>query len=333
MTNELSPVACSSSSKNILFVYYSQSGQLKQVLDALAAPLAEYNCQWLELHPDPPYPFPWPFWEFLDCFPETVLLDPPPLADFQLPPDDRVDLIILGYQAWFLSPSPPITAFLKEPRVRTFLRGKRVITLVACRNMWLKAHETVSSMLNDMGARHIGHIALTDQAPGMASFVTTPRWLLTGRKDAFWIFPPAGIAPEDIRNTARFGLAIQQAFRSGLPLDENLFKGLKAAPINPDYILPETMAHRGFMIWSRLIAKLSRPHTFRRRVLLFLYLTVLLAYIILVIPLLVLLRFLLTPLLKPVIAKKRQIYSRPSGEDDERLQDFLAQLDSLRSDG
>ena len=65
------------------------------------------------LRPRKPYPFPWPILRFFDTFPETIHLDPPELEPFALPPG-RFDLVILGYQVWFLSPSGPTAAFLKD---------------------------------------------------------------------------------------------------------------------------------------------------------------------------------------------------------------------------
>ena len=64
--------------KNVLVVSYSQSGQLDDIVAALARQLAEAG---IKLHrealrPAPDFPFPWPFFAFLDAFPESVRLDP-----------------------------------------------------------------------------------------------------------------------------------------------------------------------------------------------------------------------------------------------------------------
>ena len=131
--------------KRVLLVHFSQTGQLSRIARELTAPLAQADDIELvveELRPRTPYPFPWPAWRFLDAMPESVLLDPPALE----PLSDRAradfDLVILAYQVWFLAPSGPITAFLKNHA--ELLRGRPVVTIVACRNMWLTAQETVS---------------------------------------------------------------------------------------------------------------------------------------------------------------------------------------------
>ena len=71
--------------KRILFVYFSQSGQLARVAQAIAAPLvaAGHDVSLVALEPERPFPFPWPFWQFLDAFPESVALDSPALKPWR----------------------------------------------------------------------------------------------------------------------------------------------------------------------------------------------------------------------------------------------------------
>ena len=51
----------------------------------------------------------------------------------------------------------------------------------------------VPAALAALGARLIDHVAFTDPGPTLATLVTTPRWMLTGRRDAWLGLPPAGI--------------------------------------------------------------------------------------------------------------------------------------------
>src|SRR3989304_2795692 len=179
----------------ILALYCSQTGQITRVVRSMMAPLegrADIQIVWQNLQPKRPYPFPWPFLDFLDVFPESVHMVPPEMEPVSFDPDSHFDLIILAYQVWFLSPSLPVTGFLKSSAARV-LKGKPVITVIACRNMWLSAQEKVKAMLTSLGARLIDNVVLVDQGPPWTTFVTTPRWLLTGKKDGFWgIFPAAG---------------------------------------------------------------------------------------------------------------------------------------------
>src|SRR5579872_876811 len=99
------------SKKKVLLVHYaSPSGQLSDVMQNLSAPLAasgDVDMRQIVLRPRDPYPFPWPILRFFDTFPETIYLDAPELAPLGLDPGERFDLVILGYQVWFLSPSLP----------------------------------------------------------------------------------------------------------------------------------------------------------------------------------------------------------------------------------
>src|SRR5204863_9194288 len=139
-----------------------------------------------------PYPFPWPLLRFFDAMPEAVLLDPPPLEPLAVRPDEHFDLVVLAYQVWFLSPSGPVTAFLKSESGKRLLRGRPVVTVIACRNMWLIAQETVKRLIHEAGGRLVDNVVFTDQGGTLATFITTPRWLLTGRRNAFWGLPAAG---------------------------------------------------------------------------------------------------------------------------------------------
>ena len=130
--------------KRVLVVHFSQTGQLARIVRRFASPLAASNeIELVEevLRPRTSYPFPWPLLRFFDAMPEAVLLDPPALEPIAAKGD--FDLVVIAYQVWFLSPSGPITAFLKSDDGKRLLRGKPVVTVIGCRNMWLNAQEKV----------------------------------------------------------------------------------------------------------------------------------------------------------------------------------------------
>ena len=104
---------------------------MTDIVNALVAPLEKSsNVQVTKeiLQPDPPYPFPWSFFSFFNAFPESVGLIPPKLKKLAVDPHTDFDLIILSYQTWFLSPSLPMTAFLKSEEARLLLKNRPVIT-------------------------------------------------------------------------------------------------------------------------------------------------------------------------------------------------------------
>lgn len=62
------------------------------------------------------------------------------------------------------------------------LKDTPVITLIGCRNMWLMVQEKVKKLLAESEAKLIGNVVKVDQSNDWASFITTPLWMLTGKK-------------------------------------------------------------------------------------------------------------------------------------------------------
>lgn len=312
--------------KRVLLLQYSQTGRTAGLADSFCAPLsanAGIALTKATLRPAQPYPFPWPFFSFFDAFPEAVQLRPPALEPLHLDPGVRYDLIILSYPVWFLSPAPPMTAFLRSEIGRRLLAGTPTITLIGCRNMWLSAHEAVSRMLQEAGARHCDNVVVTDPGPSLATFITTPRWMLTGRRDQFLGMPPAGISDADIAAAARFGRAIVHAFEHDkVDGKRPLLTGLRAVTVNHALLASERIGHRSFRIWSRLIRLFGKPGTPARRGALVIYCLFLISIIILVVPLSLAIRRLVRRLRPEHGAAIRDRYAAPSGDGDERMQQF-----------
>ena len=305
----------------ILVLHFSQTGQLTRAVQSMLAPLrahADVELVWQDLEPVEPFPFPWGIARFFDTFPECVHLDPPPIKPVGFNAATRFDLIIVAYQVWFLSPSMPITAFLQSEAARV-LRDTPVITFIACRNMWLSAQEKMKTLIAGQGGRLIDNVVLTDQGPPWSTFVTTPRWLLTGKKNGFWgIFPPAGVSAPEIAAAARFGKALLEALpllNSGQPL----LMGLRAANVLPGYIAGEKIAHRSFWIWGKLLRALGKPGTAVRRAVLMVYILFLIAMILTVMPISILVRALLRPVLKARLDNAVARLEAPSGSGAERM--------------
>jgi hypothetical protein len=303
--------------KRVLVVHFSQTGQLARVARRLASPLAEANDVELveePLRPRRPYPFPWSFWSFLDAMPETVLLDPPALAQLAVGPDERFDLVVLAYQVWYLAPSGPITAFLKSEEGKRLLRDRPVVTVIACRNMWLVAQETVKRLIREAGGRLRDNVVFIDAGGMLATFVTTPRWLLTGRRDAFWGLPAAGVAEEEIANADRFGRALVNALRADRERkDAPMLTGLGAARVDPRLIFSERAAQRAFSVWSRLIRLGGAPGSIGRLPLLAVFCVYLVAMILAVVPTSLLVQRITRPLFAKRLRSLQAYYELPSG--------------------
>jgi hypothetical protein len=300
--------------KRVLLVHFSQTGQLSRIARELTGPLAHAHDIELvveELRPREPYPFPWPAWRFLDAMPESVLLDPPALERLSEKARGHFDLVIIAYQPWYLAPSGPITAFLKSTDA---LRGRPVVTVVACRNMWLTAQETVKRLIHEAGGELRDNVVFTDQGSTLASFITTPRWLLSGKRDAFWGLPAAGVSEADIAGAARFGHALAFALRgdrerAGSPM----LAGLGAAKVDPRLIFSERAGSRAFGVWSRIIRLGGRQGSIARLPLLALFCVYLVAMILVVVPPSLILQRLLRPLLARKLQSAKAYFELPSG--------------------
>ena len=303
--------------KRVLLVHFSQTGQLARVARRLVSPLAiagEMELVEEVLRPRTPYPFPWPLWRFLDAMPETVLLEPPALDPLAVRPDERFDLIVLAYQVWYLAPSGPMTAFLKSETGKRLLRGRPVVTVIACRNMWLSAQETVKRLIQEAGGRLRDNVAFIDRGGTLASFITTPRWLLTGRRDAIWGLPAAGVAEDEIAGADRFGRALLGALRADRESQEApMLAGLGAARVDPRLIFSERAGQRVFSLWSRLIRRGGAPGSVVRKLLLALFCAYLVAVILTLVPASLLVQRLMRPLFLRRLESQRAYFELPSG--------------------
>jgi hypothetical protein len=269
--------------------------------------------------PRPDYSFPWKFLPFLDAFPESVYLDAPAIVADNFDPDGEYDLVILAYQVWFLAPSLPITGFLKSPLARV-LKGKRVITVIACRNMWVTAHRTMLRELEALGAHLTDNVVFTDTGPLWSTFITTPWWLLTGNQGPLCrLLPKAGVSGRDIARAARFGHALVEALpriTRGEP--GPYLNGLAAVRVNPLTMLGERIGHRSFRMWGRLVRAAGKPGDFARKPILLVYVVFLIGAIVLVLPITMTLAAIAARLSRRVAAQA-QALEAPSGSSGERL--------------
>ena len=242
--------------KRVLAIYYSQSGQLGEIIDHFTAPLITegITVEKIRINLVNNYAFPWTTDTFFSVMPDSVLDRPAELVPFELK-ESKYDLIILGYQAWFLSLSIPINSLLRDQSMKTILNESPVITITGARNMWLNAFVRVKKLLRSANAKLVGNIALIDRHANPISFITIFHWMLHGKKDRYLnIFPPAGVSEADINHTSVFGTCI-------LPyLKNNSWNELQAAldlekAVEPNYNLMviESLAGKIFIFWANFI--------------------------------------------------------------------------------
>jgi len=263
--------------KRILIVYYTQSGQLLSILESLATPLirAGHTLHFEAVEPVEKFPFPWSSYQFFNAFPEVFSQKPQALKPISTKATNGYDLVILGYQPWFLTPSRPMSSFLQSEDGRKIISNNKVITVLGCRNMWLGAQEKVKRRLKDIQATLVGHVALMDRSPNLTSLITILRWMFTGDKKPFWFFPAAGVSEQDVDHAQRFGEIINHALESNeYNLLQTKLNQAGAIDIKPNLVLLEKRGQKAFSIWSKFIASGGPLHSTGRkiRVYIFMYL-------------------------------------------------------------
>ncbi len=244
--------------KKVLVIYYTQSGQLKQIIDNVTSKFESENIEldYIEIKPVKPYTFPWNTDSFFDAFPESVRGIPCELEPLEYDPDKKYDLVILAYQVWFLSPSIPFWSFLLSEDAKRIIKDTQVITLLGIRNMWIMAQEKVRNKIWEYGGDLVGNIVLNDRHKNLISVITIVHWMFSGKKGKFGIFPPAGVSDRDIQGSSRFGDVISDALinKQYEGLQDNLLSN-GAVPIVPDLMSIEKKGIRIFRIWSRFVLK------------------------------------------------------------------------------
>jgi hypothetical protein len=313
----LDPDAGEPAARRVLAICYSQSGDAARCAEAFLTPLkaAGATVEVATLRPVPPYPFPWrSVRRFFDVMPDCIHGKASEIEAPSFDPDAPYDLVVLFYQVWFLSPSLPLVGFFNHPQSRV-LQGRPTITVVVCRNMWLVAAAKVHRRLAELGAKHLDNLVVTHQGPIWATFVTTPRYLLFGRRDRLWnVFPEPGVGETELDRVRRFGEHLAGRLQQlGPERTQPFFTGLQAARIEDKYILPELIGGVLFRCSAWLISALDRlGGKWLRAVGVYLFVLVLVCGIVVGIPILFVFRLLLYPLLRPVLRGYKERMEAPS---------------------
>lgn len=245
--------------KNILVTYYTQTGQLEEILRKLTQPLRdnneEFTLTYYQIKPKKDFPFPWPTDVFYNTFPESYLQIPVEIE----PPSDEIlnqeyDLVIFGYQVWFLTPSIPIISFLKSEYAPKLLGGKPLVTVSGTRNMWMLSQEKLKVYFKELKVNLVGNIALVDRHNNYTSVITILNWLGTGNKVSPKPWPKAGVSDQEIEGANKYGSIMMPYFQKGNY--EGMQKELVqngAVEIRPFLVKVEKVGNKLFTVFSRII--------------------------------------------------------------------------------
>lgn len=256
--------------KSILVIHYSQTGQLTEIVGNIAAGLnSDYEVEYCRIEMEKPFPFPWNEKSFFGVFPETFMEIPDKIKPIpEKFVSKKYDLIILGYQVWYLTPSLPINSFLATPQAKKILAHTPIVTVIGCRNMWIMAQEKMKKKLQDLEANLVGNIVLIDRHINHISVITIVKWMYTGKKQKYLgIFPKPGVSQNDINESVRFGSIISRHLKENtlLELQPELIKA-GAIDIKPFLITTDERANVIFKKWATFIRSKGNPDSPKRSV-------------------------------------------------------------------
>ncbi len=256
--------------KNILVLYYSQSGQLEDILNNMVQPLKQSDdieVTMCAIQPEKPYAFPWNKKDFFNVFPESYLQIPAPNKSIpEKIVNQQYDLVILGYTVWYLSPSIPINSFLKSDEAKKIVENTPVVTVNASRNMWIMAQEKVKKLIIGVGGQLVGNIAFVDRHWNHISVITIVHWMMGGKKTKYLgVFPKPGISDADINGASTFGAIIKEHLnlRTYEALQQQLVKA-GAVLIKPFLIKSDKTGNHIFSKWAAVIYKIGLKSPERR---------------------------------------------------------------------
>jgi hypothetical protein len=296
--------------KNVLVIFYSQSGQLKSIAQNIAKPFlssAEIKVTFHEIQLEKPFPFPWNKASFFDAFPESFLQIPTALKPV---PDEilntKFDLVLFHYQVWYLSPSIPINSFLRSDEGKKILHNTPVVTINGSRNMWFMAQEKIKVLLKEANAQLVGNIALVDRVGNLISVLTIVEWMFSGvKKKYLGFFPLPGVSEKDIQESTKFGDIILSQFSQNKLNDlQPKLVAADAVRISPYLVTVDKTANKIFNKWSNFIHKNPKK---RKQLLKIFYIYLFLA-IWLISPIVYILHLISYPFKLKTIKKETQYY-------------------------
>lgn len=296
--------------KNVLVIYYSQSGQLEEIARNIAKPFLNseaINVTFHEIQLQKPFPFPWDKSSFFDAFPESFLQIPTALKPV---PEEilnaKFDLILFHYQVWYLSPSIPVNSFLKSDDAKKILNNTPVVTISGSRNMWIMAQEKIKTLLKEANAQLVGNIALVDRVGNLISVITIVEWMFSGvKKKYLGILPLPGVSDKDIQESDKFGNVIVSTLNEGKLEDlQPKLLAIDAVKISPYLVTVDKTANKIFNKWSNLIYK----HQKNRKQLLKVFNVYLFLAIWLISPIVYILHLITYPFKLKTIKKETQYY-------------------------
>lgn len=305
--------------RRVLILYYSQSGEVAAIVNVFADGLrANAEIVSLPIVPFADYPYPWrSVRRFFDAMPESVLGRPPAVAPLPAEARGRFDLVVIAWPVWFLSPALAVQGFFRSADAG-LLRGVDAVTITVSRAMWQQGSERMKALLAGAGAVHRDNIVVTHQGSPIATLVSTPRALLSGRRDRLMgVFPEAGVARGDHARIRALGALLGERLEAGVPEGTPFLRGAPAVAVKRWLIVPERLARACFHGAAVSVSGLGRAGPVPRAIGVYGFAVFLVLLILVGLPLTLAVAWLLDPFIRRQLDAWQVRLAEPTGAMDD----------------
>lgn len=150
----------------------------------------------------PQYAFPLNWTSMFDLFPESVLQIPCNIS-YDLP-IKNYDIIVLGFQTWFLHLSLPVLSFSGTQDFASLVKGKKVYFIMDCRNAWHQPMKYMEKCVVEAGGIIKGRYVFGSTTRNFTGSISVVHWFFTGKKKLRF-FSEAGVSQKEICKANIYG--------------------------------------------------------------------------------------------------------------------------------
>lgn len=206
----------------VIALYSSLTQQTERVVLEVAGALQSGGHQVAleKLELQEPYPLPLPAPTLARLLKQAVSgrWPAPPVQPLSGPLPEQPDLIILGYQPWFMTPSVPMHAFLKSEQA-ALLKGRPVIGLLTCRGMYARASGLFREWVEAQGGQVVEQRVWCDQSPEPGNFASLGYMLKHGHEPRGGLMkqliPPFGPGEAGFIRARQYGESLSARLHTG----------------------------------------------------------------------------------------------------------------------
>lgn len=206
----------------VLVISYSFTGQTGRIVEEVSRALEKggHEVTRAPIRLVNPYPFPAPPDMLARLLQQNVSGRWPvePLEPFAFDPEKPYDLVIIGYQPWYMTPSVPVHSFLKSDAAKV-LRGKPVVGLLSCRAMYQRACGLFQQWVMEAGGQVVEQRVWVDQDARPTNFLSLIHMLKNGQDPEKGplkrLLKPFGVGTVGFARAQSYGEALSTRLKLG----------------------------------------------------------------------------------------------------------------------